>query len=199
MGEVAKIMLRISDGAGSAAALTQEQAVLRLAGRGLMPAQARPYQGLTGAQFMTVLGGVRASMGNRERPHLRVAPEFVAPPASAAAGFAPVPPARTTDSSAIASAEGGAAAPAEPLPASALDASIEKPTMAPVTDTGERSVKPAPPEKAAETAPNSPPHVELAPVVKPAEPSEPPAPSAPPSPTKPRVWVPGKPLRKSGS
>jgi hypothetical protein len=174
LGEVAKVMLRVSEGSAMAGRYNQEQAMLRLAGRGLMPVQAQPYQGMTGAQFVTVLAGVRESMDDRPRPRIRLVNAESIPPAVPASE----PPAATlSDSSAIASADGGAGAAGEPIPASALDRSIEKPVMAPVVDVvepaaafGESATEPLPAATPAATS------------------------SAPPS--KPRVWVSGTPLRK---
>jgi hypothetical protein len=181
IGEVARIMLRITDGPGSTSRLTQEQAVLRLAGRGLMPAGARPYQGLTGAQLLTVLGGVRTAMGDRARPHVQLSADARPPaPAPPAAAQPPAPqgasPTAEPGASAMASAEGGSPARAEPLPPGATDASIERAPQPPSPS--------APQGGQANVA-----------EVRHAEPLPPP----PPRPAKPRVWVPGKPLRKPGN
>jgi len=185
LGEVAQIFLRVSDGTATGDRISQEQALMRMAGRGLMPAQARPYQGMTGAQLLTVMGGVRTAMGDRERPHLQLpgmdaasgamamSQPDVSPPASAApASPEPIMPS-PVGSSAVASADGAAGAAAEPLPPSATDASLER-------DAGAAAGR--------ESAPSA------------ATPTPAPTPAIVPAaaPTKPRVWVSGKPLKKPG-
>lgn len=174
LGEVAQVFGRIADGNATSGRLSQEQAMARMGARGLLPADARPYQGMTGAQLLTVMGGVRTAMGDRERAHVRLtdagAPE-AAPPAPATVASLPTPapaapvatpspmesPASSNtaaDASAVASADGSVGAKAEPLPPSATDAALER---------------------------------ESAPAAAPATP-----------PAKPRVWVQGTPLRKPG-
>lgn len=198
LGEVAQIFLRVSDGTAAGDRVSQEQALKVMAGRGLMPAQARPYQGMTGAQLLTVMGGVRTAMGDRERPHLQVPGTGATPPAMAmtepeavpSASAAPLPPREpvtpsASGSSAVASADGAVSAAAEPLPASATDVALEP-------DAGSA---PAPPEPASVEPPAATPI--LAPTA-PTPPTPPTPPTIPAAPVKPKVWVPGKPLRKPG-
>lgn len=172
LGEVAKVFVRVSDGAATGDRLSQEQAMTRMAARGLMPADAKPYQGMTGAQLLTVMSGVRTAMGERERPHVRLAAAAEAAPATPPAAATPSPmespgvATTTGDASTVASADGSLGAKAEPLPPAATDVSIER--------------------EAAHTPP--------APAATPAPP--PAAPAA--TPTKPREWIQGSPLRKSG-
>ncbi len=174
LGEVAKVFVRVSDGAAAGDRLSQEQAMTRMAARGLMPADAKPYQGMTGAQLLTVMSGVRTAMGERERPHVRLAAAAAveAAPATPLAAATPSPmespgvATTTSDASTVASADGSVGAKAEPLPPAATDFSIER--------------------EAAHTPP--------APTAAPAPP--PAAPTATPS--KPREWIQGTPLRKSG-
>lgn len=174
LGEVAQVFGRVADGGAKSDRLSQEQAMARMGARGLLPAEARPYQGLTGAQLLTVMGGMRTAMGDRERAHIRLtdaaapeatppAPVTVAPSPTAAPAApnatpspmeSPASPHPAADASAVASADGSVGAKAEPLPPSATDAALER-----------------------ESTPAA-------------------APAA--SPAKPRVWVQGTPLRKPG-
>ena len=62
-GEGAASLMRSMMRATSPAPLSQEQSIARLAQWGLIPARVKPYQGITGAQLVTVLAGVRESRG----------------------------------------------------------------------------------------------------------------------------------------
>lgn len=135
-GELARLALRLTEGE-SAARTNQEQALMRLASRGMVPMSVKPYQGVTGAQLISVMSGVRGEIGNRPMARVALADEPV--PAIAEVVPAVTPPAPQTlptGSSAVASADeegatsGGGRA--EPLPESARDPSLEEPK--PVND-----------------------------------------------------------------
>lgn len=105
VGEVCRIAVAIVDGRQQREAMTQEQAVARVAAFSPLPSSLRPYQGITGAQLITVLGGVHDAMLN-----------------SAGANAAPSAPASPSPTPARAPAPAPAPAPspaAEPVPAPA--------------------------------------------------------------------------------
>lgn len=107
IGEVAKVLVRVTDGPrseGVGAGLTQDAAIQRLAARGWLPANVKAFQGLSGAQFLTLLSGATEAMaGHRgdhaDRPSVKFEEE-----AAVAPGTAPVSAAPQTGSSSFASA-----------------------------------------------------------------------------------------------
>jgi hypothetical protein len=81
IGEVSKVLARIADGPGTGGSLSQDRAVSRLVTRGWLPVQARAYQGLTGAQLVTLAGDVREDLAARgSHPVARADPDFPAQP-----------------------------------------------------------------------------------------------------------------------
>lgn len=68
IGEVAKVLVRVTDGprsAGVGAGLTQDAAIQRLAERGWLPRSAKAFQGLSGAQYLTLVAGATEAMAGR--------------------------------------------------------------------------------------------------------------------------------------
>lgn len=63
VGEAARVLSRMM---GDDASLSQEEAVSRLAAMGAMPASLKPYQGITGSQYLTILGAVHDAIGNNK-------------------------------------------------------------------------------------------------------------------------------------
>lgn len=73
VGEVAQVMRRVMQReTGAAAPLNQQQSILWMASHGLLPAGARPYQGLTGPQLLTILGAVREAMPDHRPARTRL-------------------------------------------------------------------------------------------------------------------------------
>lgn len=80
IGDVSRMLVRVVDGPATAGRLTQERAVSRLVTRGWLPAQAKSYQGLTGAQFVTLVATARDQLASSGRtlPALTAAEENAA-------------------------------------------------------------------------------------------------------------------------
>lgn len=141
-GELARLAVHLSDG-DDVSGLTQDAALSRLTARGAIPVSVKAYQGVTGAQLLSVMSVVR--LANQDRPMARVMLGDGAAGSSVAAA-APVPVAPSPRSSAVASAAdagagevggagvAGGGGPAEPLPDSARDPALEQPTAAPAND-----------------------------------------------------------------
>lgn len=128
-GELARLALRLTDGE-AASRMNQEQSLMRLAALGWVPTSVKPYQGVTGAQLISVMAGVRAEIASR--PLARVSLADVPPAAAIEAGSAPASAAATSGSSAVASADEAGGRPTgagrgEPLPESARNPALEEP------------------------------------------------------------------------
>lgn len=165
LGEVAQMVAAVLErGPG---VRSQEEALASLVSRGFVPASSKAYQGLTGAQLLTILAGARAELGHRELARVRL--DQAEPRGK---------PKSPQAASALASADagGGAAAAGDPLPESATDPAIERPT-----GPSGRSAPAAPPPRP-QPQPNAAP--------------EPPAPIPTGSPSP--GWVPGRPLKRAG-
>ncbi|MBX3385540.1 MAG: hypothetical protein KF768_03125 [Phycisphaeraceae bacterium] len=99
VGEVAKMAVAIMDGRREGPSPTPEQALTRAARVSPIPSTLRPYQGITGAQLLSMLGGVHDAMGARQEMESASAVEPMQPvqpiaaPAAATAPVAPVAPA----------------------------------------------------------------------------------------------------------
>lgn len=99
VGEVAKMAVAIMDGRREGPSPTPEQALTRVARVSPIPSTLRPYQGITGAQLLSMLGGVHDAMGARQEMESASAVEPMQPvqpiaaPAAATAPVAPVAPA----------------------------------------------------------------------------------------------------------
>lgn len=133
-GELARLALRLTDGE-SASRMNQEQSLTRLAARGVVPMTVRPYQGVTGAQLISVMAGVRAEIASRPLARVTLADAPAAAAAAIEPGLAPAPVAATPESSAVASADEAGGRPTgggrgEPLPESARDPALEEPRRA---------------------------------------------------------------------
>lgn len=131
-GELARLALRLTDGE-SASRVNQEQSLMRLAARGIVPMSVKPYQGVTGAQLISVMAGVRAEIANRPLARVALADEPAASPSEPVAQPAPVT--ATPASSAVASVDEAGGRPSgggrgEPLPESARDPALEEPRPA---------------------------------------------------------------------
>jgi len=171
IGDVSKMLVRIVDGPRVGDGLSQERAVSRLVTRGWLPAQAKAYQGLTGAQFVTLIGTARE--------------ERVRNPKVAGAGA-------TSDEVAAIGRRAAQARP-EPLPVAAIGAPT--PPTLPTLPT-----PPTPPRPVAEVAKVVPPPTKPEPAPVERKPTavvrEPVAAAPSPAAEKPTIWVPGKPLKR---
>ena len=135
MGDVAEMASKILEGKRPA---TADEAIAKMVHREIAPAAARPNQGLTGAQLVSMAGGVRDAMsleGVQRVPAPKVwevmgAVENVKPaPAAAVAQVeaAPMPAVAPKPAPASAAAAPAAAAVTAPKPASAARAELVMP------------------------------------------------------------------------
>lgn len=198
VGEACRILARMM---GESATISQEQAVERVASVGGLPANLKTYQGITGAQLMSVLGAVHDAVTPKSAP---TAPG-TAPNATTEqpAGFERAPVAmpgavteqRTSESVTI--SEPGQA---EPVVKDVAQTSAPNPAPA-ATPTPNAS---APPAEATpsqtETSTTSTAQPTPAPSAPGAAPASPSAAPAAPAPAKaPAQFVPGRPVRKPGA
>lgn len=169
IGEVSKVLVRVTDPAMAGEKLSQERAVSRLVTRGWLPSQAKSYQGLTGSQLVTLISTAREELATRPQ---------------------------NAGSVQVASDEPVARPRPEPMPVVAAAPKEPPPSSPPAPTTPAAAKKPEPtPATSAKSEPVVAPEPPPPPVVKQPEPSTPPAP--PPAPaSKPNIWVPGKPLKK---
>lgn len=122
IGEVSKVLVRVTDGprsAGVGAGLTQDAAIQRLAARGWLPANAKAFQGLSGAQFLTLLSGATEAMAG----HRPAEPEST-------------PPARVDDQSGDARVPAPSQAPVTPEVAAAETPAEAPPALVVVKTVG---------------------------------------------------------------
>jgi hypothetical protein len=113
--------------------MNQEQSLTRLAARGVVPMTVKPYQGVTGAQLISVMAGVRAEIASRPLVRATLADAPIA--AAIEPGSTPAPVTATPMSSAVASADEAGGQPTgvgrgEPLPETARDPALEEPRPA---------------------------------------------------------------------
>jgi hypothetical protein len=160
IGETSAMLVRVVDGPQR---ISQERAVARMVAQRLLPAGAEAFQGLTGAQLVTLVGGVADMLRSQGRDFSLPAP-LAAPSPIPTAAPAPIDPA------------------APPPPGTQPDPA---PTIAPITNPPAIEPTPAPaepaptpaPTPAAEPAPFSP----GTPIRRPGgEPTPPPAPQPAP-------------------
>lgn len=107
IGEVSKVLVRVTDGPrspGVGAGLTQDAAIQRLAARGWLPGNAKAFQGLSGAQFLTLLSGATESMAGHRATE----------PAEAPAAKVEEGPANASDGAPISSSANREVAPVVP-------------------------------------------------------------------------------------
>ncbi|MFN7022608.1 MAG: hypothetical protein ACK4WH_14960 [Phycisphaerales bacterium] len=85
IGDVSRMLVLVVDDPATTGRLSQERAVSRLVTRGWLPAQAKSYQGLTGAQFVTLVATARDQLASSGRtPPPMAAAEQRAPDAPVA-------------------------------------------------------------------------------------------------------------------
>jgi hypothetical protein len=188
VGEACRILARMM---GESATISQEQAVERVASVGGLPANLKTYQGITGAQLMSVLGAVHDAVTPKSAP---TAP-CTAPNTTTEqpAGFERAPVAmpeaaggqRSNESVTVSESEH-----AEPVVKDVAQTSAPNPAPA-ATPAPNASAPPA------AATPSQPTPAPSAPGAAPAPPSA--APAAPAPAKGPAQFVPGRPVRKPGA